>query len=263
MSFASNKGKSNMCSRGIEPRFYRNAMGLKRFKSFVVGYKDSDLWIGIDPGSYHNNIPSFAHEQLIDLRKELESYILRNPEFARSMQPVELSNQAPQIAVEMAHAAKLANTGPMAAVAGAFSEYIATAIKNKFAVNEVVVENGGDIFMYITHKLNLSVYAGKSSFSQKIGLQIDDAYSPLAVCTSAATVGPSVSFGKADAVMVAAKNAAYADAFATAIGNNVKSKHSIEQALNIMNVQTQIISLLIICDENIGLKGAFQLLPIT
>jgi hypothetical protein len=249
-------------NRGIESRIYRSGMGQGRFKSFVIGYKDSDLWIGIDPGSFRDDIPRFAQQQLIVLRKELETYILSNPDFASALCPLEISASAPAVAREMAGAAKKAGTGPMAAVAGAFSEYIGKAILLEFNVKEVVVENGGDLFLSIQYNLVLSIYAGGSPLSGKIGIEIPANETPLGICTSAGTVGPSKSFGRADAVTVACKNTALADAWATALGNRVKTATDLDTVLEYARHQTEILSLVIICAGKIGVRGTFELRPV-
>lgn len=242
-----------------EPRFYRNRMGEGRFRSFVAGYKDSDLWIGVDAASFKPEMPAFAQRKLIELRKELENYILSHPEFATSFSPVSVINPAPQIAKDMADAGKLAQMGPMAAVAGVFSEYLGKSIQQEFTVKEIVVENGGDIYLSLEKDLVMSVYAGKSPLSGKIGIEIPAKETPLGICTSAGTVGPSTSFGKADAVMIICKNTAIADAFATAIGNKVKTADDIQTQLQQYEDQKEILSNLIICDGKIGIKGCFDL----
>lgn len=251
--------KNHIDCNKTEPRFYRNGMGMDRFYSFIIAYKDSDIWIGIDKQSYCNEIAEFAHKKLIETRNILEAYILQHPEFESSYSPITLQLNAPQIVVEMAKASEKANTGPMAAVAGAISEYIAKAIKQTFDIEEIVIENGGDLFLGLRKNLVLSVYAGESPLSEKIGIEIPAMETPLGVCTSAGTVGPSFSFGKADAVMVACKNTALADAFATAIGNRVKTAADIENELYLCDQNPEIISLLIVCEEKLGIKGKFEL----
>ncbi len=44
----------------------------------------------------------------------------------------------------------------------------------------------------------------------------------LGICTSSATVGPSVSFGVADAVTIFSRNVALSDAWATAVCNEIR-----------------------------------------
>ena len=245
--------------KGIEPRFYRQTMDKGRLQSFVVGYKDSDLWIGIDQDSYNSSIPEFARAELVKLRIQLEDYILENPFFAESYTPVMLQPGAPDIVAQMCNAANKAGTGPMAAVAGVFSEHLGKKILEKFDIKELVVENGGDIFLKLQSNIMIAVYAGDSPLSGKIGIEIPAADTPLGICTSAGTVGPSVSFGKADAVMVACRNTALADALATAIGNKVSTAADIDKQLATIDVYPEIYSLLIICEGKVGIKGKYEL----
>lgn len=243
----------------IEPRFYRNLLGSERFHPFVIGYKDSDLWIGINPHNFNLKIPEFAKRKLVELRRQLEAYLLIHPEFATSLTPIKVNHKAPDIARFMANAALRAQTGPMAAVAGAFSEYLGKAIQREFEINEIVVENGGDIYLLLKEAMVLSVYAGQSPLSNKIGIEIPAIDTPLGICTSAATVGPSKSFGNADAVMVACKNTALADAFATAIANKVHSASDIDPQLKASEQLSDIQSLMIICEGTVGLRGNYPL----
>lgn len=244
---------------GYQPRFYRNQMGEGRFRSFTIGYKDSDLWIGVDIPSYTSKIADFAQEKLVDLRKELEAYILKNTSFASSFSPIGVLKEAPPMAHFMGNAAHLAQTGPMAAVAGSFSEFIGKAILEKFDVKELVIENGGDIFLSLERDMVFSVYAGSSTLSGKIGIELNATETPIGVCTSAGTVGPSTSFGKADAVVVISKNTGVADAFATAIGNRVQSADNIEKQLIIVDQEPLIDSILIVCEGKVGFKGKHEL----
>jgi ApbE superfamily uncharacterized protein (UPF0280 family) len=246
----------------IEPRFYRDQMGKDRFSHFTIGYKDSDLWIGIDPPTFKNSIAVFAQEQLVSLRTELENYITTHPEFAVSFVPVTVAQHAPTIAKIMAEAGEKAGTGPMAAVAGAFAEFIGKSIQKEFGVKEIVVENGGDIYLSVADDLIFSVFAGKSALTGKIGIEIKATETPLGICTSAGTVGPSISFGKADAVVVVSKNCAIADAYATAIGNTIKQYTDIELALNKAKTNTEIKFLLAICEGKVGLQGNFTICPL-
>jgi len=247
---------------GFGPRFYREQMGIGRFKSFVVAYKDSDLWIGVDNVSFNPSMVEFTTNKLIEIRTTLESFITTYPLFSTSYSPIKLPEICPEIASIMGEAASVAGTGPMAAVAGAFSEYIGKAIQQEYAINEIVVENGGDIYLYLKSDLIFSVYAGNSNLSGKIGVKIPYDFTPLGICTSAGKVGPSVSFGKADAVVVACKNTALADAYATAFGNIVSTGSDISLAIEKAKICTEIKSILIICENKVGVYGQFDLSPI-
>ncbi len=122
----------------------------------------------------------------------------------------------------MAAAAQTAGVGPMAAVAGAIAECVGRELL-EFSP-EVIVENGGDIFLKVSHRRTVGIFAGDSPLTGRIGIQIEARDTPLGVCTSSGTVGHSLSFGRADAVVVLAPAAALADAAATAIGNRVSRK---------------------------------------
>lgn len=244
---------------GFQPRTYRQQFSSERFRSFTVHYKETDLWIGMDPASFRESMKTEAERKVHELRIALEQYLLADPEFGKSFIPVKPKTTAPEIARMMAQAGRKAGTGPMAAVAGAFSEVVGRHLMQQFPINEIVVENGGDIFLKIEKPLVISVFAGNSPLSGKTGIEIPASDSPLGVCTSAGTVGPSVSFGKADAVMVVCKDTATADAYATAIGNRVKSASDIETALQIQNTHPEIRSLIIICEGQLGIKGAYPL----
>lgn len=251
-----------MKQSGYQPRFYRKDMGGSRFRSFVIKYKDSDLWVGVDPASYKKEMEAAAQSQLQKLRGELESYMLLHPAFGTSFEPVHLPADAPDIAKTMAQNSRAATTGPMAAVAGAISEYIGRFLLKEFAPKELVVENGGDLFIHLQKEAIFSVYAGDSKLSEKIGIKIPAGNMPIGLCTSAGTVGPSISFGKADAVVVAAKDTACADAFATAIGNEINSAADIERCLEYPKKYPELLLLLIICEDQLGVQGMFEIGPI-
>ena len=50
------------------------------------------------------------------------------------------------------------------------------------------------------------------------------------MCTSSARIGPSLSFGRADAATIIASDAALADAIATEVCNRVRSEEDMEDA---------------------------------
>jgi hypothetical protein len=251
--------KNRLDLKGFGKRFYRERMGEGRFRSFTITCKDSDLWIGIDPENFKFEMIEYAQKKLFELRYKLESYISENSQFQTSFIPVETKTGDPYIAIEMSKASKIAGTGPMASVAGAFSEYIGKTIQKQFRIEEIVVENGGDIYFKLRKDLVLSVYAGESPLSGKIGVEIPASATPLGICTSAGTVGPSISFGKADAVMIASKNTALADAFATAYGNKVKRAEDIEKVLCEVKLNKKILSTVIICEGKVGILGQFKI----
>src|SRR4030042_5611136 len=92
-----------------EPRWYRNQCAESKLEQFFVRYQESDLCIRSE-----TNLSSLAYNILIRVRKELEAYIIRHSEFGRSLVPVSVLGDAPDIAQEMAQAALKTGVGPMA-----------------------------------------------------------------------------------------------------------------------------------------------------
>lgn len=252
-------GLKEMSEKKYEHRFYRNVFNTQRFKGFQVKYLETDLWIGIDPDSFRDEMQNVALAKIKKLRQKLDNYSKTEPEFVKSLKPFQPNEGAPNEAKEMALAAAKAEIGPMASVAGLFSREAGEAIFQNFSVKELVIENGGDIFALLKNELVLSVFAGDSPLSGKIGLNITPFFSPLGICASAGTIGPSLSFGKADAVVVVAKDVLVADAFATAFGNKVKSPADVEKVINEAKFYPDIISLLIICEDKMGVWGEFEM----
>lgn len=238
-------------------RTYRALFNTSRFKAFKVKYLETDLWIGVDKDSFRKEMQELALAEVIELRHILDNWILQEPQFLHILKPFQPAPEAPWEAKEMAAAASRAGVGPMASVAGIFSRQVGNALLQNFSVNELVIENGGDIFAKVEQKLVLTVFAGGSVLSEKIGIVIPSGRKIIGVCTSAGTVGPSLSFGKADAVAVVCKDVLLADALATAIGNEVKTPEDIEKALEFSEEFPEILSIIVICEDKVGVRGKF------
>jgi len=239
----------------FEPRTYRTQFNTHRFTGFELKHLETDLWIGIDPESYHAEMNKVALDKIVNLRETLDKYIQTTPFFKKSLKPFYPDDKAPHEAIEMALIAEKAGIGPMSAVAGLFAREVGEEIIKNFPVKEMVIENGGDIYVILRNELVLSVFAGESILSERIGLVIPAENKKLGICTSAGTVGPSLSFGKADAVVVVCEDILLADALATALGNKVKSPADVEKVIKKAENFPEIQTLLIICEDKIGIKG--------
>lgn len=244
-----------------EPRTYRNRVPKDRFASFTIRYKETDLWIGVDPASYRPRMPGDVLERIVGLRSRLELYIGRHPEFLTSFEPLPPDTVAPHIAATMLAASARAGVGPMAAVAGAFSDAAARFLVKEYRCREVVVENGGDIALSGTDGFTAALLAGGSVLSGRIGLRIrGNAYRGLA--TSAGRVGPSYSAGKADACAVLASDAATADAFATAFGNRVGCSGDIASVLERARKTVDVLGCAVISGSAFGCVGDLEIVPL-
>jgi ApbE superfamily uncharacterized protein (UPF0280 family) len=244
---------------GFQPRNYRTQFNTRRFTGFEVAHLETDLWIGVDPASFQPEMRTIALATIKNLREKLDGYIEAEPFFKKSLKPFQPTQIAPNEALEMAVAAAKAGVGPMSTVAGLFAREVGEALLQNFSIAEMVIENGGDIYVLLKSELTLSVFAGESILSERIGLVIPAEKSKLGICTSAGTVGPSLSYGKADAVVVICEDVLLADAFATALGNKVKTPNDVEKVINQSEKYPEILSLLIICEDKIGVKGEYEI----
>lgn len=234
-------------------------MGSERFKSFCVLFLETDLWIGVTPKQYDPSMERFVYQLIVELRTALDTYISQHPMFGKSLVPYPAIESASAICHQMADAAFKANVGPMAAVAGAVACEVGKRLKERYGVDEVIVENGGDIYFDVMNDVTIATFAGESPLSEKVGLRIPASHSPLGVCTSSGTVGHSLSFGKADAVVVACYNASLSDAYATAIANTIQSPEDIEPRLDKLENNEDLLAVLIICKDKLGVRGTFEL----
>ena len=250
---------SKLFQRTYEKRTYRTQFNTERFKGFEVKHLETDLWIGIDPASFKEEMKEIALTKIRELRARLDEYIVAEPLFKKSLNPFHPGDSAPIEAKEMAAAAEKAGIGPMSAVAGLFAREVGNEIIRNFSVDELVIENGGDIYVLLKNELVLSIFAGESPLSERIGLVIPSEKMKLGICTSAGTVGPSLSFGKADAVVAICEDVLLADAFATAFGNKVKTPNDVEKVIKQSEKYPEILSLLIICEDKIGIRGDFEI----
>lgn len=150
----------------------------------------------------------------------LQAHIARQSEFATSLEPVEVWADASQIIQDMARAGRICGVGPMAAVAGAVAQWVAAWIAEHCpeAGPTLLVENGGDLYLRSDRERIIGLLAlpeGESS----LGLRLGPEDFPCALCSSSGTIGHSLSFGQADLVAARSRDAALADAAATALGN--------------------------------------------
>lgn len=238
-------------------RHYRSRMG-RSAVTFTVSYRESDLWIAVDSGSpaaMAARTQRFLHE----LRERLDRYLDRDPEYRRALVPYLPQPDAPSLLHEMAVAAATAGIGPMSAVAGAFARETGRMLRREFGVGEVLVENGGDIYADVRRPLDVALFAGASPLSERVGLHIPCGTAPLGICTSSGTVGPSLSFGHADAVMVVCRDVLLADSYATALANRIRTEEEVGPVVEHACAAPEILGAMAVMGERLAVGGAFEL----
>lgn len=233
-------------------RFYRNSISSGNLVSYEVKVKESDLLICSE-----RDLSETARNAVIRYRRNIEEYIRLNPKFLTSFSPIPADPLAPSIVKDMIRETSRAGVGPMAAVAGAIAQYVGDELLKES--DNVIVENGGDIYLRSYSELRIGVFAGGSPLSGRVRLLIRGREKPYGICTSSATVGHSVSLGCADAVCVVSGSAILSDAVATAVGNLVKSESVIMRALDFGLGIEGVAGVLIIAGERLGVRGDIEL----
>lgn len=239
-----------MSNKEYVQRSYRKQFqwGL-RYVSIRV--RQSELYIGAAQPSREQ-----AFAALKAARKAIEAEIRRLPAFATSLTPLPYDAMATGIVADMYRAGQAASVGPMAAVAGAIAQAVGQELCKG---GDIVVENGGDLYLETSESRILAIFAGDSPLSMKVGVEIPPG--KWGACTSAGRVGPSLSFGRADAAFVLAHDAALADAAATALGNRSTSPDALQGAVMELCAIPGITGAVSILGETLAAAGDIRLTP--
>ena len=236
-------------------RSYRSRFSNDERRWFCVKFLESDLWIGVDSGSYRASMEADTYAMLVDLRRQMDAYLLMDPQYKTALTPYDAGLEAPNILKEMSRVSHKTGIGPMSAVAGAVAKKVAEFL----GTQEVIVENGGDIYAQAASDMDISVFAGQSPLSEKIGLHIPAAEFPLGICTSSGTVGPSLSLGRADAVMIVCKDVLLADSYATAMANRIKTVNDLQSVIDRISDIPEILGAIAVKDDRMAITGRFEL----
>jgi hypothetical protein len=235
-----------------EQRFYRDFGKSERWEAYRVRVESTDLYI-----RSRGNHAFWVQTLVRDIRSELKEHIRKHPEFLESMVPLQPVRKVHPVIAGMYRAAQKAQTGPMAAVAGAVAEHVGRGLLRR--CEEVVVENGGDNFMKLKEPGVNTIFAGRSPFSGALGLRIEPERTPLAVCTSSGTVGHSVSKGRADAATIISPDGCLADAAATATANLVQSEEDFQGALAYALGIEGVLGAVLILGDKLAVQGDVEL----
>jgi ApbE superfamily uncharacterized protein (UPF0280 family) len=236
-------------------RTYRKNVKATGLVSFQVSVKETDLWVSAGRG-----LERKAMDLVLDARYQVESYVESHPLFLKSLVPLPDDPTAPPVIKEMMGSTRLAGVGPMASVAGAIAQYVGRGLLAH--TDQVIVENGGDIFLDVQRDVTVSIFAAESPLSQKIGILAPKGRMPLGICTSSRTVGPSLSLGVSDAACVISNCAALADAAATALGNRIQGKRDLQRIGAWAESIPGILGCLVILGERMAAWGEVELVEL-
>ena len=233
---------------------YRSLQNADDLTYFRVTVEESDLCIGAK-----KDLACEALSALKAVRREISEYIALDNDFLTSLVPLELKKNHSGVIKHMIKASASFGVGPMAAVAGAVSENVGKALR--MFSEEVIVENGGDIYLYGQRERTVALWAPGSTLSGKIGVVVNPA-GGLGVCTSAGTYGHSLSFGHTQAAMVICRDTLLADAGATKLGNLIKTTKDISSALEEIIKAEEVIGAVAVINDSIGFMGDVEITAI-
>jgi hypothetical protein len=242
-----------MKSSKYQKRFYRRWVDTANLCKARVVVNETDVQILTNKPV---NI-AYCTNRIRFYRLQIERYIAKDERFLTSLKPIAIERTAPAIVKEMAKQSKKANVGPMAAVAGAVAWFLGRDFLRK-GYTEVIIENGGDIFLKVTKPVRVGIYTGDSRFNKALTLIIRPEPGPISVCTSSGTIGHSLSFGCCDAAVIISANAALADAVATATGNLVNSEKDLHKAISFAKKVKGIRAAVIVIQNKIAAWGAVE-----
>lgn len=238
-----------------EERHYRKRVNARDLVSFRVVVQETDLWVSAD-----RSLEEETRDLILVHRYQLERYIQSHPDFLTSLQPYPVDPCAPSLVKEMIEVTRGVGVGPMASVAGAIAQYVARGLQQW--TDQVIVENGGDIFLKANRPVTVSIFAGESPLSGKIGVMIPREKMPMGICSSSATVGHSLSMGVADLVCLLSSSAALADGAATALGNRIKSNTELGKIANWAGQMNGILGGLVIVGDKMATWGEIELVTL-
>ena len=208
-----------------DKNLFKNTFTLKETKCTIIADRAGAIKEGISSIIFH--------------RKQLEEYARNRPCFLYTLKPFHVG-RGPRVARLMASAAKKADVGPMASVAGVLADLAVEAMAVSGA-RVAVVENGGEISALSNRPIDVALLAGSHVLSGHLGFRLEEF--PIGVATSSGVFGHALSFGEAEAVTIFSRNAGLADAAATATCNIIRGtdwrnavRNGINNALSIKNV---------------------------
>jgi hypothetical protein len=186
------------------------------------------------------------------------AYAELHPAFLTSLVPLPLESNGPRIIAAMLEAAQVMQVGPMAAVAGAIAQDVADTFGP--TCGDILVENGGDIFIRSSIPRTIGLLPDPSN-EMTLGLALQPADFPCAVCASSASIGHSLSLGRGDLVVTRARSGALADAAATRLCNELQTRKDLRRVLALAEEFSSqgLLGVVAQCQGQIGIRGEMEL----
>ena len=199
-----------------------------------------------------NEYAKVAKGAIFDARSQIERKIANDPFFGTTFEPYKSSDSDGCVVKRMCASSELASVGPMAAVAGAIAEYAVESMVNAGS-RHAIIDNGGDIAMISDREVCIGIYADING--KRLSMKMPPTDRIIGICSSSASVGPSVSFGRSDISTVISNNVALADACATKLGNLIKGCNDLTWPLEEVCEIDGVIGCMAYCDGMTAICG--------
>ena len=236
-------------------RSYRKRVRSTGLVTFEVAVEETDLQV-----SAEKRLEKETRDLIFEARHQIESYIGAHPAFLTALKPYPTDPYASPLVREMIEGTKRVGVGPMASVAGAIAQHVGKGLLG--TTSQVIVENGGDLFLKVNRPVTIAVFAARSPLSEKIGIVVSPEHMPLGVCSSSGTVGHSYSKGIADAGCVLASSAAFADGAATALCNMIQSQKDLSRIGTWAEKTEGVLGALVILGGRMASWGSIELVAL-
>ena len=186
-------------------------------------------------------------------RRDIERQIRKDRFFLTTLEPYDSGSCTSEITARMCAATKRAGVGPMASVAGAIAQAGLDAMVSN-GCRHAWVDNGGDIALVLESPLTLEIFTTPGS-SKAFAFNLRTTGRAMGICSSSGKLGHSISFGDSDIAVAIADDAVLADAFATALGNEVKDRASLGKCFDILRNTKSVKGGLAMMDGTVAMYG--------
>lgn len=201
----------------------------------------------------HQRHVGAAVDAVLEAREEIRRQISRDNFFLTTFDPYDLEDASASVVERMCEASRAAGVGPMAAVAGAVAQAAVEAMVSR-GCGHCWVDNGGDIALRLESPVTVEVFSGPGSDAH-YGFQVDPSDGIQGICSSSGTMGHSISLGGCDVCTILASTAMLADAYATAIGNRVRSARDLESCFEPFRACDGFIGGLVVFEGDVAICG--------
>lgn len=222
-------------------------LGDKMKEKFHIEYGETAITVICD-GTFFKTF----QKGVVEAYSIVENNILSDPVFGKTFDPYVPSENCHALIKRMCSASVKANVGPMAAVAGAISEYVSEYVTER-GCDDFIIDNGGDIAIRSDRSVTVGMYGGKIADGTVMDIPPHDGI--YGVCSSSGKVGHSFSEGIANIATVFSRSPILADACATRLGNIVKSENDLKSAVEDICSVNGVDGCIAMCGESVALGG--------